>query len=126
MSTESRSRWVLPATCVVLGVAFLIASAIGGDPGGGLISLAVMLAVGALFAFGGRFETVRLMRDPDERWSRVDMNATALAGVAIMFALIAAFVVQLAQGEDTTPYSELLALGGVTYIGALAWFRWRG
>ncbi len=35
---------------------------IGGDPGGGLVSLAIMTAFGALFLFGGRSETIRGLR----------------------------------------------------------------
>jgi hypothetical protein len=35
------------------------------------------------------------------------------------------FVVEIAQGNNGSPYSQLGAVGGVTYLVALIWFRFR-
>jgi hypothetical protein len=34
-------------------------------------------------------------------------------------------VVEIAQGKDGSPYSQLGAVGGVTYLAALVWLRFR-
>ena len=48
----NRSKWFQPLFAVGLGLLFLAAMWIGGDPRGGLYSLAVMVAFGALILFG--------------------------------------------------------------------------
>ena len=59
------------------------AFAIGGDVGQGAFSFRIMAALGALFAFGRRSETLQGLGGPgrDERWAMIDLRATALAGV---------------------------------------------
>ena len=53
------SRWLLPATCLVLGGCVLLADWLGGQLASGLIRLAII----ALFvAAAGRSETVRSLR----------------------------------------------------------------
>jgi hypothetical protein len=39
--------------------------------------------------------------------------------------IIGAFLVEVARGEDGQPWSQLGAVGGVTYIIAVALLRWR-
>jgi multisubunit Na+/H+ antiporter MnhB subunit len=122
-----RSRWTLPGVALFLGVVFLVAQWIGGDPRGGLISLAIMAAVGAVFLLGGRWDPVRQLRGDtqDERGAAIDLRATAAAGTVVILVVILGFVVKVAQGEDPSPYAEIGAVGGVAYIAALAWLRRR-
>ena len=56
----------------------------------------------------------------------MDIDATAIAGSAVIFALIIAFVVELAGGHSGEPYTWLLAIGGVAYTAAIVVFRIRG
>ena len=120
-----RSRWTTPGAALLVGLVLLAAAWIGGDPRGGALAFAVMAAVAAVFAFGGRSDTIALMRRPDERWSLIDTRATAIAGLATVAVVLGAVVVRLARGEGTSPYSELAAVAGVAYLAALAWLRWR-
>jgi len=122
-----RSKWFLPLFAVFLGAAFFAAQAIGGDPGGGAISFAILAGVGLAVLLGGRSETIRGLRGDgrDEHFAKMDIHATALAGTAIITAIIVAFLVEIAQGKDGIPYAWLGAVGGLTYIAAIVVFRLR-
>ena len=128
MRTMCRSRWFLPLFALALGGVVFGAQVIGGDPGSGLVSLGIMAFAGAVFLFGGRSETIRGLRGDgrDERFQQIDIHATAFAGIVIITAIIVAFVVELAKGQDGNPYSWLGALGGLAYIAAIVVMRLRG
>ena len=128
MRTMCRSRWFLPLFAVALGAVVFGAQAIGGHAGSGLVSFGIMAAVGAVFLFGGRSETIRGLRGDgrDERFHRMDVNATAFAGTIVIFAVIVAVVVELAKGKDPGPYGWLAAVGGLSYIVAIVAIRLRG
>jgi len=70
---------------------------------------------------GGRSETIRGLRGDgrDERFSRIDLHATAAAGLVVISAIIIAFVVELARGNDGAPYAWLGALAGIAYLVAV-------
>jgi hypothetical protein len=78
--------------------------------------------------FGGRSETIRGLRGDgrDERFRRIDIHATALAGLAVIIAIIIAFVIEMARGHSGSPYTWLGAIGGLTYLVAIIIFRIRG
>ena len=59
-----RSRWWMPSFCVALGLAVLAASWAGDDLRGGIWGLAMMTALGAVFLFGGRSETLSGLGSP--------------------------------------------------------------
>jgi hypothetical protein len=124
----SRSRWFLPLFAVALGVAMFVAQWIGGNPVSGLVSLGIMAGFGALILVGGRSETIRGLRGDgrDERFREIDIHATAMAGVAVLSAIIVAFIVELARGHDGSPYGWLGAIGGIAYLLAVIVFRIRG
>jgi hypothetical protein len=124
----TRSKWFTPLFAVALGLVLFAAQWIGGDPVSGLESLAIMTAFGAVILFGGRSETIRGLRGDgrDERFRQIDIHATALAGLAVISAVIIAFIVELARGHDGNPYSWLGAIGGITYLVAIVVFRIRG
>jgi len=75
-----RSKWLVPLFSVALGIVLLAAQWLGGDPGSGLESLAIMTAFGALILFGRRSETIRGLRGDgrDERFRMIDIHATGL------------------------------------------------
>jgi hypothetical protein len=127
MKRLTRSRWFLPAFCVVLGCAFLAAQWWGGDPRAGVYALAFMVALGLAILLGGRSETVRGLRGDarDERFRTIDIHAGAFAGFVLVITLVILTLTQLARGDDIDPYGQLLAVGGVSYV-ALAFMHWRG
>jgi hypothetical protein len=124
----TRSKWFLPLFAVALGLVVFIAQWIGGDPGSGLVSFAILAGFGALVLLGGRSETIRGLRGDgsDERFRRIDIHATAVAGLAVISAIIIAFLVEVARGHSGSPYSWLGALAGIAYLAAVAMFRIRG
>jgi hypothetical protein len=124
----TRSKWFLPLFAVALGLLLFAAQWVGGNPGSGLVSLAIMSAFGALVLFGGRSETIRGLRGDgrDERFRQIDIHATAIAGLAVITAIIVAFVVELARGHDGSPYGWLGAIAGLSYLVAVVVFRIRG
>ena len=123
-----RSKWFLPSFSLALGLVMLAVSWLGGSLGEGLISLAVLAAFGLFVLLAGRSETIRGLRGDgrDERFAQIDLQATAVAGLALIVALIVAWLVATARGQSGNPYGWLLAIGGLTYVLAVAWFRWRG
>ena len=132
MSTSDRifrSRWWLPAVSLALGAVMFAAFAIGGDAAGGAQSFGVMAVVAALFAFGAsRSETLGGLGGPgrDERWAMIDLRASALAGFVLIAVVIGAWLYEIANGEDGSPYAQLGAIAGVAYIIALVVGRLRG
>ena len=128
MSRLYRTRWFLPAFALFLGVVIFGAYAIGDQAGLGAGAFGVMALMAAIFWFGARrSETLSGLGGPgrDERWERIDMHATALAGIVIITAIIVAWLVEVAQGDDGSPYTQLGALGGLAYVLAVAFLRWR-
>ena len=124
----TRSKWFVPLLSIALGVVTLGAEWVGGDPVGGLESLGIMTAFGALILAGGRSETIRGLRGDgrDERFRKIDIHATALAGLAVFLAIIIASLVRLAQGHDPGAYGWLATIGAITYLIAVIVFRIRG
>ncbi len=124
----TKSKWFLPAFAVALGIVLLIAQAAGGHAGSGFVSLGIMVAFGAAVLFGGRSETIRGLRGDgrDERFQQIDLQATAIAGVILIIAVIVAFIVEVARGHSGAPYTWLGAIAGLTYVAAVVLLRIRG
>ena len=126
MNRLYRTRWFMPAFCVLLAAVMFAAFAIGGDIGSGAVSAGMLLLVGAVFYFGGRrSETLAGLAGRDERWERIDIHATALTGGFLILVIIGAWLVEIAQGKDGSPYAQLGAVGGLAYVLAVALLRWR-
>jgi len=124
---SSRQRWALPLLAVTIGIAYLVAGWIGGDRSFGVFGLVLMVGTAIAFLLLSRFsETVAGLLDRrDERINRIDNEATMIAGMAVIIAVIVGFVVEIAQGGDGSPYSMLGAIGGVSYVAALVILRFR-
>jgi hypothetical protein len=124
----SKSRWFLPGFSVGLGIVMMAAIWLGGDLSLGLQALGVMTIFAAIIFFGGRSETIRGLRGDgrDERFRQIDLAATAIAGLAVITAIIVGFLVEAAQGQDGKPYSWLGAVGGLAYLVAIVVLRTRG
>ncbi|MEO9174047.1 MAG: hypothetical protein ABI317_00950 [Gaiellales bacterium] len=122
-----RSRFFLPGFCTALGLTIAAAFWIGDQRTSALASLALFLAVAAALLFGGRSETVRMVRgdQPDERWAQHDLRATAFAGITLIFLVIGAWIVSIARGHNGSPYQTLGAVAGVAYLSAVLFLRAR-
>jgi hypothetical protein len=122
-----RTRWWTPAVSVFLGLLMLGAFWIGDEPGQGVISLGIMTGLAALFFFGRGSETLRGLGGPgrDERWAMIDLRASAAAGIVLILIVIGAWLVEVARGQDGSPYSQLGAVAGIAYIVAIAVLRHR-
>jgi hypothetical protein len=122
------SRWLLPLFSLGLGIVVFVVSWVGGQFGAGLGSLAILAAFGLLILLlTGRSETVRgLTVGRDERFVQIDQRATAVAGLVVLVTLIVAWLVATARGQSGHPYDWLLAISGLSYLLAIAFFRWRG
>ena len=120
-------RWAVPAVGLTIGVAYLIAAWVSGNPVLGLEMFAIMLLfTGGTVLAARRSETVKgLLEGRDERITSIDLKATAFAGGVVLITIIGAFVVEIARGQDGLPYSWLGALGGLSYIGAVIALRMR-
>jgi hypothetical protein len=118
----------MPAFSFALAACALIAFWQGGDLQQGLISFAIIGSLGVVFAVGGRSETIRGLRGDgrDEYWARLDLGATAIAGCALIVAVIGMCFWEWAHGRDGSPYAELGAVAGATYVLALVGLRLRG
>ena len=100
---------------------------VGGNPGQGVASFAVIAGVGLLSLVFGRSELVRGLRGDgrDEYWAALDRDASFLAGMVLLVLVLALCFWEWAHGRSGTPYSQLGAIAGVAYIVALAGLRLR-
>jgi hypothetical protein len=121
------SKWTIPVFSVAVGLILLGASIAGHQLGSGLWSLGLMTAFGLAILLGGRSETIRGLRGDgrDERFAMLDLQATAIAGLALIIAVIVAFIVEVARGHSGEPYDWLGAIGGLAYIAAVVYLRIR-
>ena len=123
-----RSRVFLPATAIGAGILFGLVQARGGDPTGGAISFAILFAWGAvLFAFSNRSEVIAVLagRPRDERYAGFDLQATAFTGVVLVLCTLGGFLWEVGQGRSGNPYMWLAAVGGLAYLGAILFQRFR-
>jgi multisubunit Na+/H+ antiporter MnhB subunit len=124
-----RSRWWTPLFSLGLGAVMFTAFAIGGNASDGAKAFAVTAAVAIVFLIGGtRSETLSGIggSERDERWQAIDLRASAFSGLVVILAAAGAWLYELAEGEDGSPYGQLLAVGGLAYILGVAFLRWRG
>jgi hypothetical protein len=131
MSTTEKvspaTRWAVPGVAALAGGAYLVAGLVGDDVSFGVLGLVLMLAAGGVFVLASRWsETAAGLRDrTDERINAIDRAASLTAGMVVLLTVLVMFVVEIARGEDGSPYSELGALGGLTYVVSMVWLRYR-
>lgn len=120
-------RWAIPAVAALGGLGYLIAGWVGGNLGFGVVGVAIMLVAAAGFLVAARWsDTLAGLRSrTDERINSLDATASLFAGMVVFAAVLVMFMVELAQGRDGSPYYQLGALGGVAYLAALVFLRFR-
>jgi hypothetical protein len=129
METTMGAKWWMPAFGLLVGVLFFAASAIGGKPVVGVGMFAAMAIYSmVLVAFGGRSETVGVLRGQpaDERLAGFNLAATAVAGLAAILVALGGFLWQIAHGQSGNDFALVATVAGIGYLVALVWFRWRG
>jgi hypothetical protein len=124
----TKTKWFLPLTALALGLVILVAQWAGGSLRSGLESFAIIVGFGAIVLLAGRSETIRGLRGDgrDERFRQIDIHATAIAGHAVIGAIIIAFIVEVARGHNGNPYAWLGAVAGLSYLLAVIVLRLRG
>ena len=122
-----RTWRIFPAIYAALGFVILAARIKDGHTADGLIWFGVMAAIAAIYGFGGRFDLIRQARGElsDEREVSISTNAMAATGTALVVVLTLCIAWELAQGNNPTPYSTLMAVGGIVYIASLVVSRFR-
>lgn len=124
---NNATYWATPVLGVVIGIAYLTGFWIGGKPLDGVAALAFMTVCSVAIALAGRrSETIRGLLDrQDERITAIDLRATAVTGLAMIIADLVGFVIELAHGHTSSPYVIIGVVGGLSYIGAVGYFRLR-
>ena len=114
------SRRLVPLVPAALGGVILLAAATTGHVLNGLLSLAAFTAVCAIAAIAGRFEAARRGRChvDDERDAITNARAMSIVGTVLVIAITGCTAFTLARGQSTTPYTPLLAVGGISYVVA--------
>ena len=112
----------------VIGIGYFVAGLAGGQPGFGIFGLVLMGAIGlATILFRGRSETMdALITRGDERINSLDLRATAMAGFILICTVVISFMIAIARGDSGAPFDWLAAIGGVSYLVALVYLRFRG
>jgi hypothetical protein len=119
------SRWLAPLVPVALGGVILVATATTGHIVRGLVWFAALATIGALAAIARRFEAGRRGRGrvEDDREAIINAGALSIVGTVLVIAITGCAAFTLARGESASPYTALLAVGGISY--AIAWVALR-
>ena len=128
MQAAISSRWWAPGYSLALGAIVFAAFAIGGNAADGAKALALFAIVAAVFWFGApHSDTLGGLGGSgrDERWAAIDLRASAFGGFVVILAAAGAWLYELAEGRDGDPYGQLLGVGGIAYVAAIAFLRRR-
>jgi hypothetical protein len=127
LTSHFRGWLLVPAIYISLGIIILVAQAVDGHAAAGFGWFLVMLAIGAVYTLGGRFEVIRQARGDfaDERDASINRRAMATTGTVLVIVLTACMVFNLARGESPSPYSELTTVSGLAYLASLIALRYR-
>ena len=113
---------------LVLGISIAAAAAVAGD-WGAAVALGIFYVVAAVvvWVWSGRSgDAAAVMRaEGDERQRAIDLRATAISGLAMGAFALAGTIVQLARGEDPSPFAWTMTVGGVAYATAFGVLRAR-
>jgi hypothetical protein len=123
VTDQWRSRWLVPLAPAALGGVILVAAVMAGRILTGVLWFAMLSAIGALSPMAARLEAARRGRchDQDERDAIINTRAMSIAGTVLVIVITGCAAFTLARGESTSPYTALLAVGGISYaVGLLA------
>jgi hypothetical protein len=126
--SERAQRFATPVFSVVAGAVLFGAAASAGNPGLGIGMAAIMSGYAVLLVvFGRRSETVALLGGDavDERRRMIALRATEISAYMLISAILGAFVWEVAHGRDGSPYTQLGAISGVSFLVSTAVLRYR-
>ena len=123
-ATTTGHRGATAAVLLVGGGGLAVATWIGGDHGLalGLVAFYAVFGVAAFLWSGRDGDIAAIMRvGGDERQRRLDLDATAYAGLAMAAAAIIGAIVSAARNHgDIGGYGVICVVGGVAYVVSLA------
>ncbi len=117
VTNQRRSRWLIPLVPAALGGVILVATATTGHILSGMIWFTVFACFGALLAMAGHVE--------DERAAIISTRAMSVVGTVLVIAITGCAVFTLVRGENTSPWTTLLAVAGTSYVIASVALRKR-
>ena len=123
------SRWLVPATGIVLGILIAIAL-MGQHASPAQIALSLVFVIGyavAVQVFQRRSDVASVLagHPVDERWSAINDHALSLAAQVTAVVLVVAFLAVTFAGGDALPYAWVGAVLAVSYLAGIAWYRAR-
>jgi MYXO-CTERM domain-containing protein len=106
---------------LLIVAAVFVAFAVGGEPGQGAISAAIVLAFLLLVLLGRRrSDTLDVMSGiGDERGKLLYTRAVAFSGTVMSFVLPGWWLVTVASGEPNNDLALMCAIFGATFVGAV-------
>ena len=107
-SGRARPGWLVPLLVMAVAIPTFLAFWIGGLPQLGAVWAALSVAFGLLLAFGGRSDTIRLLRgdEDDERTLALEAQAMTITALVLTTALAGLFlaVESAARAASSTAY----------------------
>ncbi|MFE9373029.1 hypothetical protein ACFYM2_25105 [Streptomyces sp. NPDC006711] len=122
MAPDTAGRAV-PGFFLAVGVACLVAAAVGGHLALGLVTLGILAACSLVLALlGRRSETYQGLtkKSPDERFARIVGLAWAGTGIVLTVGNLSAFLGELASGRSGDPYFWFVATAALSYLAFVA------
>jgi hypothetical protein len=128
-ATALRGRRAITAAFLLVAGGAVAAGVWSSGDHGFAVGLAMFYVVCAAIAYvwsAGSGDVAAILRvGGDERQRTMDQRATAVSGLVLGMACLGGAVVDLARGGDGNPYVWLCAVGGGSYVVALAWIKRR-
>ena len=117
-------------TGAILGTVLAAADLVGGEtPGRAAIAFGIVIAWALLVTvLSRRSEVFSVLagRPVDERWEQINLQAAAGALGASALAVLLGVAVAEVRGGDPMPYALVGVVMAISYVGAIAWLRFRG
>ncbi len=117
MSRQTKTKWLVLTSVIVVGCANSIAFWLRADYAPALVSLALTAVFALLVLLAGRNEKLRRrLLDTDERVYAIDLFAATLAGFAVWLVTFSIYVVEFARGHSGEPYYWLSGLYVILFV----------